>query len=81
MLYFYYLFQMSCCFNILWLFLTVPWVGLQCAIVVFPVYTHLPYCDIEIYTFCLISYNLMMIDLDMSMVLSQQSQCLMTDCP
>ena len=25
----------------LWLFLTVPWVGLQCVIVVFPDHTHL----------------------------------------
>ena len=34
---------MSCCLvavNVLWLFLTVPWVGLQCAIVVFPDHTH-----------------------------------------
>ena len=29
--------------NVLWLFLTVPWVGLQCVIVVFPDHTHLPY--------------------------------------
>ena len=27
--------------SILWLFLTVPWVGLQCVIVVFPDLTHL----------------------------------------
>ena len=27
--------------NILWLFLTVSWVGLQCVIVVFPYHTHL----------------------------------------
>ena len=27
--------------NVLWLFFTVPWVGLQCVIVVFPDYTHL----------------------------------------
>ena len=26
---------------VLWLFLTVPWVGLQCVIVVFPVHTQL----------------------------------------
>ena len=26
--------------NALWLFLTVPWVGLQCVIVVCPYYTH-----------------------------------------
>ena len=29
--------------NVLWLFLTVPWVGLQCVIVVFPDHTHLPF--------------------------------------
>ena len=27
--------------NVLWLFLTVLWVGLQCVIVVFPDHTHL----------------------------------------
>ena len=27
--------------NVLWLFLTVPWVGLQCVIVVFPDHIHL----------------------------------------
>ena len=27
--------------NVLWLFLTVPWVDLQCVIVVFPDHTHL----------------------------------------
>ena len=27
--------------NVLWLFLVVPWVGLQCVIVVFPDHTHL----------------------------------------
>ena len=27
--------------NVLWLFLMVPWVGLQCVIVVFPDHTHL----------------------------------------
>ena len=26
--------------NVLWFFLTVPWVGLQCVIVVFPDHTH-----------------------------------------
>ena len=26
---------------VLWLFLAVPWVGLQCVIVVFPDHTHL----------------------------------------
>ena len=25
------------CYYVLWLFLTVPWVGLQCVIVVFPI--------------------------------------------
>ena len=28
-------------FNVLWLFLTVPWVGLQCVHVVFPDHTRL----------------------------------------
>ena len=27
--------------NVLWLFLTVPWVGMQCMIMVFPGHTHL----------------------------------------
>ena len=27
--------------SVLWLFLTVPWVGMQCVIVVFPDHTHL----------------------------------------
>ena len=27
--------------NVLWLFLTVPWVGLQCVIVIFPDHTQL----------------------------------------
>ena len=31
--------------NNLWLFLTVPWVGLQCVIVVFPDHTHLHLLD------------------------------------
>ena len=30
-----------CFVNILWLFLTMPWVGLQCVIVEFPNHTHL----------------------------------------
>ena len=33
--------QMYCYCNVMWLFLTVPWVGLQCVIVVFPDHTHL----------------------------------------
>ena len=31
----------SCGINVLCLFLTVPWVGLQCVIVVFPDHSHL----------------------------------------
>ena len=27
--------------NVLWLFLTLPWVGLQCVIVIFPGNTHI----------------------------------------
>ena len=30
--------------NLLWLFLMVPWVGLQCVIVVFPDHTQLLFC-------------------------------------
>ena len=29
--------------NGLWFFLTMPWIGLQCVIVVFPDHTHLPF--------------------------------------
>ena len=29
--------------NVVWLILTVPWVVLQCVIVVFPGHTHLPF--------------------------------------
>ena len=29
--------------NVLWLFLSVPWVGLQCVTVVFPDHTHFPF--------------------------------------
>ena len=29
------------CESVLWLFLTLPWVGLQCVIVMFPDQTHL----------------------------------------
>ena len=37
--------QMHCYYiNVLWLFLTVPWVGLQYVIVVFPDHTHLSQC-------------------------------------
>ena len=31
-------------FSVLWLFLTVPWIGLLCMIVVFPYHTHLLFC-------------------------------------
>ena len=35
-------FLVSCdCNNVSWLFLAVPWVGMQCVIVVFPDHTHL----------------------------------------
>ena len=33
--------------NVLWLFLTVPWLGLQCVIVVFPDHTHLPFLSVD----------------------------------
>ena len=33
--------------NVLWLFLTVPWVGQQCVIVVFPDHTHLLFSDLD----------------------------------
>ena len=32
--------------NVLWLFLTVPWVGMRCVIVVFPSNTNLPFATI-----------------------------------
>ena len=35
------LFSYGCLVYVLWVFLTVPWVGLQCVIVVFPDHTHL----------------------------------------
>ena len=38
--------------NVLWLFLTVTWVGLQFVIVVFPDHTHLLF-QIEKLTFCI----------------------------
>ena len=37
--------------NVLWLLLSVPWVGLQCVIVVFPANTHLPCL---LFCFCVI---------------------------
>ena len=42
---------LSCIFvavDVLWLFLTVPWVGLQCIIVVFPDHTHLHFVNIHV---------------------------------
>ena len=36
-------YRCSVAINVLWLFLTVPLVGLQCMIVVFPYHTHLPF--------------------------------------
>ena len=34
-------YRCSVTINVLWLFLTMPWVGLQCVIVIFPDHTHL----------------------------------------
>ena len=42
--------------NVLWLFLMVPWVGLQCVIVVFPDHTHLFFYTIFIRGYTM--YNL-----------------------
>ena len=40
--------------NVLWLILVVPWVGLQCVIVVFPDQTHLLFSiNYSSYRFCL----------------------------
>ena len=36
--------------NVMWLFLAVPWVGLQCVIVVFPDHTHLLFISITMRT-------------------------------
>ena len=46
--------------NVVWLFLTVAWVGLQCMIVVFPDHTHLLYCfeNVIIYTYIFIPFSL-----------------------
>ena len=41
-------YRCSVTIKVMWLFLTVPWVGLQCVIVVFPDHTHLLFyikCD------------------------------------
>ena len=41
--------------NVLWLFFAVPWVGLQCAIVVFPYHTHLLFERIhDVVTLCIL---------------------------
>ena len=40
--------------NVLWLFLTVPWVGLQCVIAVFPDHTHLLF---EVNISSMVSYS------------------------
>ena len=40
--------------GVLWLFLTVPWVGLQCLIVVFPDHSNLLVSDTSIVRFVLI---------------------------
>ena len=37
--------------SVLWLFLAVPWVALQCVIVVFPCHTDLLFVQIIIFTF------------------------------
>ena len=39
--------------NVLWLFLTVRWVGLRCVIVVFPDHTHLVF-DMVSYRHCVL---------------------------
>ena len=39
--------------SVLWLILTVAWVGLQCVFVVFPDHTHLLYCNhLEVRAVC-----------------------------
>ena len=43
--------------NVLRLFLTVPWVGLHCVIVVFPDHTHLLF-DVKIQRFVLRGYRI-----------------------
>ena len=41
--------------NVLWLFITVPWVCLQCVIVVFPDHIHLVFCtSLSLYTWFVI---------------------------
>ena len=40
--------------NVMWLFLMVPWVGLQCVIVVYPDHTHLLLDVIQYNSWCVI---------------------------
>ena len=42
--------------NVLWLFLTVPWVGLQYVIVVFPDHTHLLFSSAVVYLLLLLLF-------------------------
>ena len=49
--------HMCSCINIMWLFLTVPWVGLRCVILVFPDHTHLLFSNVKIqYIIAMINY-------------------------
>ena len=43
--------------NVMWLFLTVPWVGLQCVIGVFPNHTHLRFGRRHLYVLCFVADN------------------------
>ena len=43
--------------NDLWLFLAVPWVGLQCVIVIFPDHTHLLFKSLFAPEICLMSHE------------------------
>ena len=43
--------------NVMWLFFKVPWVGLQCVIVVFPDHTHLLFGVTTIVRLCNVLYN------------------------
>ena len=45
-------YRCSVTINVLWLFLTVQWVGLQCEIVVFPDHTRFFGVEISLYVFC-----------------------------
>ena len=39
-----------CLVVVVWLFLAVPWVGLQCVIVVFPDHTHLLFSIVKFFS-------------------------------